>query len=147
MSLKCDLDSVLTPSPASVVVVGELLGRGSEIGEQAAQRFCTLHADERAKGGAVVHVHGLHGVAIAPDHVHANVARREPRAGRQDAAALRIPLTAGFADDLVGVVTEPLAGWQCATGMAVEHEHRVGTLTRLLLRFSRLGYDPIPPED
>jgi hypothetical protein len=28
-----------------------------------------LGADEWAKGSAVVHVHGLHGVAIAPDDV------------------------------------------------------------------------------
>jgi hypothetical protein len=43
--LKCDLHSALTPSPLAVVVVGELLGRGSQIGEQAAQRYgaCTSH--------------------------------------------------------------------------------------------------------
>jgi hypothetical protein len=49
-------------------------------------------------------------VAIAPDGVHADVARREPRAAREDTAALRIPLAASLADDLVGVVTEPLPG-------------------------------------
>jgi hypothetical protein len=50
---------------------------------------------------------------------------------------------ASLADDLVGVVVEPLAGRERATSLTVERGHRVGMLTHLLFGLLALGYDPI----
>jgi hypothetical protein len=58
----------------------------------------------------VVHLHGLHGVALA--------------------ACRRIPRVAGLTDDLVGKVTEPAAVRECATGLAIECRHPRGTVAR-----------------
>jgi hypothetical protein len=60
--------------------------------------------------GAVVHLHGLHGVALA--------------------ACRRIPRVAGLTDDLVDEVTEPAAVRERATGLAIERRHGRGTVAR-----------------
>ena len=59
--------------------------------------------------------HGLCRETTAVHEVHAYAAGLEKRSRHQAPTALRIPLVAGVADDLVGVVAESLARCERAT--------------------------------
>jgi hypothetical protein len=73
----------------------------------------------------VVEGHSLQRETSALYEVHAHAAGLEKCSRHQAPAALRIPLVASLADDLVGVVTESLAGRERATGFAIERRlHR-----------------------
>jgi hypothetical protein len=64
----------------------------------------------------VVEGHSLQRETSALYEVHAYVARLEKRSRHQAPTALRVPLVASLADDLVGEVTEALAGRERAAG-------------------------------
>ena len=92
----------------------------------------------RAEHSAVVDCHGLHRETSALYEVHAYIAGLEKCSRHQAATTLRIPLVASLADDLVGVVMEPLAGCQRAAGLAVEpYPFSVGNLASLDMYFRK----------
>ena len=73
--------------------------------------------------------HGLGSEALVVDEVHEDVARFEKRSRHQAPTALRIPLVASLADDLVGEVAEPLAGGQRAAPALSSRPSRVSDTT------------------
>ena len=115
--------------------LGDLLGRSAEIGEQPTQCRGALDPELRAEHSEVGERHRLGRETSALYEVHANAAGLEKRSRHEAPTALRIPLVASLADDLVSVVTEPLAGCERATGFAVECRLHCGTFTRLPFAF------------
>ena len=131
----------------AAVELGKLLARSTQISEQSAHRLCALDAYLRAEHGAVIECHSLQRETSAVHEVQAYVARLEKRSRHQAPTALGISLLASLADDLVREVAEPLAGCERTAALAVEHGHRVGKLTRLLLRLLASRIRPHAAED
>jgi hypothetical protein len=75
--------------------------------------------------------HGLCRESSTFHEAHQYIAGLEKHSEHQAPAALRIPIAACVADDLVGEVAETLAGREGSAGLAVERGHGVGMLTHL----------------
>jgi hypothetical protein len=116
------------------------------LGEQSAQGRSALDSELRAEHSAAVAGHSLQCETAALPELHQNIAELEKRSRHQAATVCGFRWSQVITDDLAGVVPELIAGCQRTAGLAVEHRHSIGTLTRLPFGLLASRIRPMPPQ-